>query len=727
VLARAGMRRGVPRARLALALAALLLLLAGVATATYLGVRTWVEGAGGVQLEAGYGIARTFAVPDTVSGGLWGAFASGPHGVLYGVAGSNNRPRVFEVGGKLVLDERSLGGAGFTPSRFAGPIAAAPNGDLFLAVRAERTTRAAGNFTLFVRHANGTLRRVVTQGDVVRADAYPRLMVDWPALAASSDSRVWLVVEPFERHGPQRLVEVAGGRIRSFRLPASPDGHLYWRDDWRWQLASEPGRHDSVLLAGSNLWTGAFRLYRVDESGQTRLLFERRRGAGATIASNAAGAVLPVVGLERYDRISLISIATGSVVDVGRSFRNVVSVAAGEGGKIYAFAYDLVGGRLTVYTLVRGAAAGQPARELAPGAFAFPRVSDPPALWIEHQSDSYRTTVVTVRTDGTGFRRLVEKASVLPFCRSVDGREVAFASDRAVPTEPWTYLARSGTAPVKISERADWPLCPFDSRRLVTWRATGARPGDLELRDLRTGRVTLLARHVELASWSLALSPDGLKLAYARNGVLTTVELATLARRTVAKNAFEPVWSPDSRRLAYLVGGRTLRVSGSSFHVRFVNETPSFSWSPDGTRLLVCLARRLREPGCRQGDGSAGSLTAPPHERLLLVDVRTGAVRQVAAGAIVYAGWSPTGAYAYVTRRTLRIVASDGRTRSFSARILGGDGSWLGFSPDGRWFGFLAGTGEKWPRGIAVLDTRTGRSRVLRPLGPGWYSAGWWP
>jgi WD40-like Beta Propeller Repeat len=527
------------------------------------------------------------------------------------------------------------------------------------------------------------------------------------------------VVEPFERHGPQRLVEVAGGRMRSFPLPAGPGGHLYWRDDWRWQLASERGRPDSVLLAGSDLWTGAFRLYRVDESGHIRLLFERRQGAGATIASSGAGGVLPVVGLERYDRISLISIATGSVADVGRSFRNVVSVAAGDDGKIFAFAYDFVGGRLTVYTLVGGAAAGQPARELAPGAFSFPSTSGPPALWIEHQSEGYRTTVVTVRTDGTRFRRLVEHASVLPFCPSVDGREVAFASDRSVPTEPWTYVARSGTAPVKISERADWTLCPFDAHWLVTWR--GATE-ELDRRDLRSGRLTVIARHIPFPSW--ALSPDGMRLAYVRNGVLTTVELATLARRTVATNASEPVWSPDSRRLAYLAGGRALRVDGSSFHVRFANETPSFSWSPDGARLLVCLARTFRAPGCQQGDGSAATLT--PHERLLLADVRTGAVREVAAGAIVYADWSPAGAYAYATTRTLRIVEPDGRARSFPARILGGDGSWLGFSPDGRWFGFLAGTSEKWPRGIAVLDTRTGRSRLLRPLGPGRYSAGWW-
>lgn len=97
------------------------------------------------------------------------------------------------------------------------------------------------------------------------------------------------------------------------------------------------------------------------------------------------------------------------------------------------------------------------------------------------------------------------------------------------------------------------------------------------------------------------ISPDGTKLAVQairrNDSDIIVVDLATGRRTAVADSATRetlPVWSPDSKRLAYLTGilnqGRCIAVvnadgTGRKLFTNDLEHCSSVSWSPDGKEL----------------------------------------------------------------------------------------------------------------------------------------------
>lgn len=104
------------------------------------------------------------------------------------------------------------------------------------------------------------------------------------------------------------------------------------------------------------------------------------------------------------------------------------------------------------------------------------------------------------------------------------------------------------------------------------------------------------------------------------------------ARHRLARNAEEPLVSPDGARVVYLTTPskgdpvlRVVRAAGGAARTLVTGWSGSTAWSPDGTNVVV-------ESGSEVGS-----------RKLVVVDVVTGAKRTVATGSFTGASFSPDG------------------------------------------------------------------------------------
>ncbi|MBX6330885.1 MAG: PD40 domain-containing protein [Gemmatimonadaceae bacterium] len=256
---------------------------------------------------------------------------------------------------------------------------------------------------------------------------------------------------------------------------------------------------------------------------------------------------------------------------------------------------------------------------------------------------------------------------------SADGRTLYYMSDRTGAENVWAAPLGNGSAAHPITTFRDgrvlWPTIAADGRtiaferNLAIWTldvASGrAREVPIVLRGVAAGPGI---EHLRLTAGfqDLALSPDGKKLAFVAHGEVFAAPArlagangagdapsasdAVRITHTAAAEA-QPVWSPDSRRLAYTSdrdGPTHLFVYDVATETerRLTNTdrgdvTPQ--WSPDGRSIAFI----------RGG------------EELRVIDVASGAERRLATGALDRApllsptpfAWSPDGGWiAYLTR-----------------------------------------------------------------------------
>ena len=228
------LRRPSSRVHVAIGAAVLLLLLAGIATATYLGVRDWVStGPRGIQYARGYSLATGF---EPRLRGFWSGLALDPSGHdLYGLRWRSQPdiPVLVRVGGvdrgvarltgTPVIDLRDLRGPRFQPSRsyafaflapagipaaggpytVSQPVTIAPSGDVFLLTvgrdPADTSDPRATEIALFVLRPDGSRQQVLTTRELIRSGllAVPG-GVELGVVATSRD-HLWLKVDTFSR------------------------------------------------------------------------------------------------------------------------------------------------------------------------------------------------------------------------------------------------------------------------------------------------------------------------------------------------------------------------------------------------------------------------------------------------------------------------------------------------------------------------------------------------
>jgi hypothetical protein len=389
-----------PRLRLVVIVIALLLILAGVAFATYFAVRTWISaGPRGVQYTSDFRLAVAFRAPPRPESRTEyrSSFVLTPSGrdvyaVRYLPPWPHRRAELVRIAGiasgRAAHEERLLDYRALAEPRLWDPgtdlrnavigeymgvddsrvqsIAVAANGDVFLLAAAWPSNKfdnaPARDVSLIVRHPDGSLQKVLTIRELIRSGVFSGRGANRIALgvAASAPDRLWLRVgQPHgflvELSDPNSDGDWADRVIRRLRLPAS------FPKNWSFpELLTEPSvpgedRSRSILATASN--NLAFRVYRVadlnddgdaSDKDELQLLFGGHRAsledfpevpaiAPRTIVRDGK-VVLRELVAGSFSRPTRISriSESGKVTDFGRSFEALETVLAGRDGSVYA-------------------------------------------------------------------------------------------------------------------------------------------------------------------------------------------------------------------------------------------------------------------------------------------------------------------------------------------------------------------------------------------------------
>jgi Tol biopolymer transport system component len=243
-------------------------------------------------------------------------------------------------------------------------------------------------------------------------------------------------------------------------------------------------------------------------------------------------------------------------------------------------------------------------------------------------------------------------------------------------------------------------LVQFDDARVATL-------------DVGTGRVRALARGSG-AAWS----PDGRNIALSRSGDLVVLSADGRHARQLTHDEliqFEPVWSPDGTRIAFLqqhgepqlgvgpqddVAVADLATGATRRLTSDVRSKATLSWSPEGTQLVYENVGR------------------PSPRPLVVIDAASGTIVEPASFR-PYPLWSPRGLrIAYVTvdgeRCSLVLINADGSSPHVLFRGPRGIGLFdVTWSPDGRSLAFVLGGWSSNRSRIEVADIASGRVRAV--------------
>ena len=275
--------------------------------------------------------------------------------------------------------------------------------------------------------------------------------------------------------------------------------------------------------------------------------------------------------------------------------------------------------------LVALASSATPAAASSPGRLAF--ASD-----VQGNVDVY-----TVRTDGTGLRRLTS-SPVFDACArySPDGRLIAWCSGVGAAggvIEIWAMRAngRHKRQLTRLGGRMTFPDFSPDARTVVfSGRLAGIANGEIYATSVRGDGLTQLTDDPADDSWP-AFSPDGSRIAFmsTRSGLrqlwvmnadgINPIQLTT---DPIAKGQL-PRWSPDGTRIAYSTDDPAMgqediwviNVDGTNPTRLTTTTTREFGpdWSPDGQELAYVDATdpTRRTVMIINADGSGARAVSP--------------------------------------------------------------------------------------------------------------------
>jgi Tol biopolymer transport system component len=246
--------------------------------------------------------------------------------------------------------------------------------------------------------------------------------------------------------------------------------------------------------------------------------------------------------------------------------------------------------------------------------------------------------IYSVRGDGTGPVKKIAASfpSGAEPSWSRDGTKIAFSvfTEAGLETNEIWVSTPLGGSPTRLTsgKRDENPSWSPNGKRIAFTR------NDLTLWVMNangSGQRKLLYGAEDPPSWSA----DGKRIAYGSNGRLFTISAEGGTPKRIAnpqrQRRFDPVYSPDGRRIAYDVvdpNGRgdlyTMRTDGTGItrltHTRSLEILAQPTWSPDGSSIVYsdripqsrealfvvradgsAAPRRLTHPGKKELDGRA--------------------------------------------------------------------------------------------------------------------------
>jgi Tol biopolymer transport system component/C-terminal processing protease CtpA/Prc len=304
---------------------------------------------------------------------------------------------------------------------------------------------------------------------------------------------------------------------------------------------------------------------------------------------------------------------------------------------------------------------------------------------------------------------------------SADGQTLFFMSDEGGVENLWRLGLEPGARPRAITTFTDgrvlFPSISLEGRAIVF-----EREFEIWRLDMATGAVAKVPvalrgapaaagerRLNETSFQALALSPDGRKVALITRGEVFAASTRDggAAQRVTDTPGPEssPVWSPDSRRLAYVsergLGSRIVEYDFATGTERFLTDAAGYDWAPvyapDGKSLAYVRGRdELRVISLGGGD--------PPRAGTLVFKGALGR-RQGSRPT-----WSPDSkwlAFAVTDRRAFRNIwvapAGGGEARPISFLANGTTSDTIAWSPDGRFILFDTGQRNE-DSGIVRID-----------------------
>ena len=218
-----------------------------------------------------------------------------------------------------------------------------------------------------------------------------------------------------------------------------------------------------------------------------------------------------------------------------------------------------------------------------------------------HQVDCGRAEIATVRADGSGTTILTRNAvSEASPAWSPSGAQIAYFRPAGLSKAGQVWLMNADGSDHRVTHLkgiefyGDLDWAP-NGRSLVIKAFASSLGGatELWLVNARTGTVSPLTKTV-LGEGPPSWSPNGRWITFSSEGRLRAYQIWRLsvatkrrAQLTSAPAALYPSWLPDSKRIAFTLGGRLalMNADGSDRHVlRLFGTRPH--WSPDGRWLV---------------------------------------------------------------------------------------------------------------------------------------------
>jgi Tol biopolymer transport system component/DNA-binding winged helix-turn-helix (wHTH) protein len=339
--------------------------------------------------------------------------------------------------------------------------------------------------------------------------------------------------------------------------------------------------------------------------------------------------------------------------------------------------------------------------------------------------------------DGSGLHRLLpdskEPGSQCCGVWSADGRFYLFTwYSPSSGSQIWALDERRGlfttppSAPIRLTTGpVRWgQLIPGRDAAKIFAEGVTAR-GELSRADPKSETLQPLLGGIsaEFASFS----PDGKSVAYVSypDGALWKSDLdgsnrVKLTDGREGENAYNPTWSPDSKRILYSIlspGGHSaiylVSAAGENPHKLLPQDMADMGdafWSRDGKRVVF-----------------SRSVTITRHGDLRILDLDSGQVSAVPDSANMWSPrWSPDGQYILGmigdSRAALRVF--DFKTQQWSTLPVTGDAEFPSFSHDSRYIYFLRSGRDqgilRMPcRCFASATLSTVSSRTGPKVGPG--------